>query len=579
MITRWSTRLLCCAAILALWHGTFLHGATYLSTSDLNQELRDMGQRRPDLMRVDLLARTSEAREVLVATVSSQSSIQRHEEPGLLAVAGLEGNDLVGSASLLHWLQTLIRDYDVEPSVRQLLDRVTIYIIPRLNPDAADLYFELPQRESLVNSTAFDDDHDGFLDEDGPEDLNGDGQISMMRVKDPNGEFMLDPLDPRLLLKADPAKGERGEWRLMVEGRDNDSDETWNEDPVGGVNLNRNFPYGHRYFAADSGAHPLSEDVTRALAEFVIARPHAGIVFAFGSGDVLTHTPKTEPPKSPPATIHERDIDILRELGKQWRDALGVKKEIPGGIPAGSFASWAYFHRGRLGVETRPWSAALQIELTKTPGPSGKSEGAAKKNAAPEADENAGSDKAADDKRNEEDRAFLKWADEHAPSVSSEWKAYAHPDFPNQLVEIGGFNPFAKSNPPGEQLLKLLDSHSRFLTSLAGKLPRLAIRKTQVTALGNDVFDVVLQIENNGYLPTSLAQGAVSREVHPTRVELALPGRQVLAGSARTLLPPIAGSGGMSEVRWIIHANGQRHVVFTVTSALAGTIREQLRLE
>ena len=35
------------------------------------------------------------------------------------------------------------------------------------------------------------------MDEDGPEDLNKDGVITVMRVKDPAGDYMIDPDDPR----------------------------------------------------------------------------------------------------------------------------------------------------------------------------------------------------------------------------------------------------------------------------------------------------------------------------------------------------------------------------------------------
>ena len=40
-----------------------------------------------------------------------------------------------------------------------------------------------------MNSAKNDDDNDGRLDEDGPEDLNKDGFITVMRVKDPNGRL------------------------------------------------------------------------------------------------------------------------------------------------------------------------------------------------------------------------------------------------------------------------------------------------------------------------------------------------------------------------------------------------------
>src|SRR6185503_11696796 len=172
-------------------------------------------------------------------------------------------------------------------------------------------------------------DHDGLVDEDGPDDLNGDGLITSMRIEDPEGEFILDPTDSRLLIKADKTKGEKGVWRLLSEGRDNDHDDEWNEDGPGGVNFNRNFPYNYKFFAPWAGLHQVSEIETRALADFVVAHPNIGIVFTFGAADNLIQTLKSEAGgKRPPTAISDDDIPYYRELGKAWREELGLKKEL-----------------------------------------------------------------------------------------------------------------------------------------------------------------------------------------------------------------------------------------------------------
>src|SRR5690606_41943574 len=40
-----------------------------------------------------------------------------------------------------------------------------------------------------------DDDGDGLFDEDGTDDLDGDGNICQMRIKDPHGDYKTDPED------------------------------------------------------------------------------------------------------------------------------------------------------------------------------------------------------------------------------------------------------------------------------------------------------------------------------------------------------------------------------------------------
>jgi hypothetical protein len=200
----------------------------------------------------------------------------------MLVVAGIEGNDLAGTFSVVTWAKTLAGRYENDDTIRKLLDTKRIYIFPRLNADAADALFAKPQIERIVSTLPVDEDHDGFSDEDGPDDLNGDGLITWMRVEDPEGEYILDPGDSRLMLKADRAKGEVGTWRYLKEGRDNDHDEAWNEDALGGVNFNRNFPHSYKFFAPDAGVNQVSEVETRALADFVIAHPNIAIAFTFG---------------------------------------------------------------------------------------------------------------------------------------------------------------------------------------------------------------------------------------------------------------------------------------------------------
>ncbi len=247
-----------------------------------------------------------------------------------------------------------------------------------------------------------------------------------------------------------------------------------------------------------------------------------------------------------------------------------------------------YFHRGRLSLAARPWSPALQIELAKVkpkegddkPKPDDKAkEEKPKDDKAADAKKDAEKKKAEDDKRNEEDRAFLKWVDASAPELFVPWKEFKHPDFAGKKAEIGGFAPFARSNPPEKLLADLADKHGKFLTALAGRLPRVGLRKSVVKPLGESVYDVTLQIENTGYLPTSLSQGGLTREVHQTRVVLKVDAKTILSGAKTTMLGPIEGSGGMKEVRYIVHAKERNKLEVEIISMLGGTVQASVDLK
>jgi hypothetical protein len=569
----WHTVLLGCVALNAS-----PGAAEYPDNKALANQLKQLARTHKKVARVESACATPGQHDVWRVELGAGGDKERAQRPAMLVVAGIEGNDLAGTASVVAWLEALAKGYESAEPIKQLLDSTTIYAWPRLNPDAAKHFFARPRVETAVSEAPFDDDHDGLVDEDGPDDLNGDGWITWMRVEDVEGEFILDPAEPRLLLKADRAKGERGAWRYLPEGRDNDADKQWNEDGIGGVNFNRNFAYGFKFFASGSGRHQISETETRALADFVIAHPNIGIAFTFGAADNLTQTPKGEAPKRPPVALHEEDVAWYRELGKTWREAVGLKKELGGATVPGTFSDWMYFHRGRLSLAARAWNPAMQLELAKAAKPkdekrkddAAKQQGEAKSDKTDTEKEKTPAERGREpDTRNEEERAFLKWIDENAKDSFVPWKPFEHPDFPGKKVEVGGYAPFAKSNPPEKLLSELAAKHGNFLTELAGKLPRIGIRKAEAKHLGESVFDVTVQVENTGYLPTALAQGSLTREVHPTRVVLKTDEKFILSGARITSLNAIAGHDA-KEARWVVRAKGVQRLEVEAISMLGG---------
>ncbi|MGW8266940.1 MAG: M14 family zinc carboxypeptidase, partial [Longimicrobiales bacterium] len=185
-----------------------------------------------------------------------------------------------------------------------------------------------------TNTFPFDDDNDGRVDEDGPEDLNGDGLITAMRVPDPDGAFMVDPDDPRLMKRADPSRGETGAYTLYWEGTDSDNDGFYNEDGPGGVDLNRNFQHEYPYWKADAGLHMVSEPETRALMDFVLAHRNIGAILTFGLTDNLV-----TPPDSRGALAGASVLDLPLFANASNADVFDV----------GVFAAGGGFGRGFFG--------------------------------------------------------------------------------------------------------------------------------------------------------------------------------------------------------------------------------------
>lgn len=568
--------VLICVTLLAVGL-PLVRGAEYYDNKSLGRRLASLVERNSALVRVDSIALSMRKRKVWLIELGKGTKQDRQMRPAMLVVAGIEGSDLIGCTAAVTWVEHLAEQYQDDAEIIKMLQTTTIYIVPRLNPDAAEYFFARLKIETSSNHKPVDDDHDGLLDEDGPEDLNDDGLITWMRIEDPEGEYILDPKDDRLLLKADHLKSEVGAWRYLREGVDNDHDERWNEDGQGGVNFNRNFPYGYKFFAEDAGVHPVSEAETRALADFVIEHPNIALVVTYGSADNLSKAPEGAEPagrREPMTEIHQDDAGYYRVMGEFCREALGLEKELEGALVPGAFSDWMYYHRGRLSLAARAWSPAVAVEISEA------AEEKEEQDSESEREENNKGEDAKDDedKRNQQERKELKWFDEHAPEAFVEWQPFEHPDFPGRRAEVGGYRPFALTNPPAEMVDEIADKHAGFLTKAAQRLPRIGVRKIECRHLGRSVYEVEIQVENTGFLPTVLEHGRTTREVHPTRLVMELDDESFLSGSRITNLPAIRGSGGMVELRYIVRVPEQEKIDFEVVSMLAGKVKSSVEL-
>ena len=151
--------------------------------------------------------------------------------------------------------------------------------------------------------------------------------------------------------------------------------------------------------------------------------------------------------------------------------------------------------------------------------------------------------------------------------------------------ELGGFLNFS-GLPRGElqgdvkalgtlgyyrQVAELGAKHGEFLVELAGMLPRVRIADAEVEAHGGGLFTVTVQVENTGFMPTSLQHGSRSRSVGPTLLQIQIDDDDILSGAAKTASVGIlAGSGSRGEVSWFIRGREGAEVTITLRSMKAG---------
>jgi len=496
------------------------------------------------------LGHTLGGREVHLLEIGSG---KLDEKPAILIVGSVHPPHLLGSELATRLARRLTQDAKTDESVRKMLDRFTFYVIPRPAPDACEAFFRRPYKECAGNERPVDDDRDGEVNEDGPDDLNGDGWITMIRVEDPSGPYMPHPDDARVLIKADAKKNERGRWSLYVEGRDNDQDEQQGEDPPGGVAFNRNFTFRYPYFKQGAGPHQVSEVETRAVADFAFSSANIAVVLTCTPEDNLMQPwkPDSEAESQPiKTTLLSADAPYFDYVAEQYRKVHGGKDPPSSPKGEGSFSEWAYFHYGRWSFACRGWWIpkvdSKKEKDAKAKDKTDKDTKPEKQTDTPEpSDENGGADEV----------NALRWFAREKIDGFVDWKPIAHPDFPDRKVEVGGFKPFLRLNPPESQLEPLAEKHWQCVRGLVELLPRLAIHRVKTEPLGGGVWRVEAEVVNQGYLPTASEMGRTSRQLQPLQIQIELPqGVSLATGEARVQLLPLAGNGGKAKHTWLVLA-------------------------
>jgi len=522
------------------------------------------------LVSYSALARTLGGNDVALLTVGTGKV---DTKPAVLLVAGVNPTRPVDSEVLLRVARQLVKAAETDAEVRGLLDRVTFYVIAQAAPDAAEAFFSKPLEQREVNLRPIDDDIDGQTDEDGPDDLNGDGLITVMRVEDAAGKYVIHPGDDRLMIEADPKKGEHGRYTLYVEGRDNDGDGRLNEDPPGGVAFDRNFTFNYPYFKPGAGPHQVSEIETRAIADFAFEHRNIVLVWTLSDRDNLLDKWKpdtTAEEKRIKTTLLAADAPYLDKIAKAYEEIRGKAKPPKSPESGGSFVAWVYFHYGRWSVATRPWWI-----------PKDEKESVEPKDGNPDDEDKDKKEESKKDERGAEDLQALAWFEKQGTEGFVDWQALEHPDLEGKKVEIGGFKPFLKDNPPASMLDDLAGRQYEFLLKLAGMLPRLKISELATEALGADVWRVTAAVVNEGVLPTVSELGRLTREPQLLQIELKLPaGVFLVTGHARRSIASLAGEGGRAEQKWLVRvAPGETPTLnVRVWSPMVGSVTRQIKL-
>ncbi len=600
-------------------------GSAYKDFEHLQSSLKALVKSNVKLAELESIGKSSEGRDIWLATIANKTGIPVSERPGLLISANLEGDHLIGSELAMRSMEYLLNNYGSDESVKKALDEHVIYFLPRINPDGAEKNFNSLVVGAKTNSTPYDGDNDGRMDEDGPEDLNGDGLISFMRVKDPNGLYMLDAENPALLKKADPVKGESGGYSIYWEGIDNDKDGFINEDPAGGIDINRNFQHAYPYNESDAGIHMVSEKETRAVLDWMLANKNIAIMLSFSESDNLISPPgskgelnsdkavsliqiantsfagaskvgmvstsrgfgmgmyggmrfsrqgqsqsqassgrSSRPARKPATTINKEDQEYFTLFSKKYKEITGIETQPFVRKPEGAMFEYGYYQYGVPSLSTPGWGMDMPKDTSK------REAMTERPSTERRGQSMRGGGSAMSGGGSGADATIFKWFEKNNPDGIIKWQSVDHPDFED--AEVGGFNLMDLVNPPVEMLDKLGKKHGEFMVYLSSLYPDVNIAETEVLNHGGGIFRIKAEIENSGFLPTALAHGVVSRGVKPTMVQLGVDPDAIMSGSSKNnYIQKLEGSGKRHKYEWLIKGKSGDRIELKVVAQKGGS--------
>ncbi len=497
----------------------------YHSLDRVYAALEALHKAYPELTALETVGKSEEGRPIMAMTVNNPKTGAALGKPAMYVDGNMHGNEIQGGDISLYLLDYLLGSYGKNAEVTALVDRVCFYVVPVVNVDGRHHFFADPNNPSSNRTLRIpiDDDRDGLVDEDGGDDLDGDGNLCEMRKKDPFGAYKTDPEDPRLLVRVKP--GEKGEWTLLgEEGLDNDGDGQVNEDGEGYVDPNRNwgFDWAPSYVQGGSGEYPFQAVGLKALAEWTLARPN--IVFAWSyhnNGGMLLRGPSRKGLGEYPAA----DVAVYDFLGKQG------ERIIPG---YRYMISWKdlYTTYGDSGEWITQTAGAYFFCAEVFQGESEAFKGVSERDE-PGTPREEAVRSVFEERVSEKER--LKFSDNVVQGeLYKPWKAFKHPTYGD--VEIGGWVKMSSRLGAPFMIKDLVHRNAMAALFTAKHLPDVSLEVFEVKSLGGGLFRVRTRLANPKAMPTMSALSQKNKLYPQDMLTVSGPGAKVVAGG--TLVDP-----------------------------------------
>jgi hypothetical protein len=321
---------------------TLLYDEQFHDPVEVDEEIDNIHSLVPELVDLEIIGQSYQERNLTCLRITNElNTVQKAKT---LVVAHHHGREQITVELALRFILHLLNNYGVDDTITEYIDTQEIFIIPTLNPDALEVVVNEGNHWLRKNLKPYDNDGDDLFGEDDVEDTNGDGCISNFLVyeKDYPSE------EPDFYFDVD--------WEYW-EGIDNDNDTLFNEDEVGFVDLNRNYPTFWGVGGGDllipetqvyCGEEPFSENETRAFRDFALNHRFA-MAYSLHSGINATYFPTDANEDWPEAVLYYQMAsdfaDILPDGFNDYLGYIGSDSRLDAGL-SGGWKEWMYNERG-----------------------------------------------------------------------------------------------------------------------------------------------------------------------------------------------------------------------------------------
>ena len=538
----------------------------YRTHSELYEAMKHLAGAYPELSELYSIGKSLQGRDLWTMEITNKETGAADEKSGLWIDGNTHSGEVTGSAVCLYTIGYLLENYGKDEFVTDLLDNTAIYVLPRVNPDGAEIFLTQPYHRTGGGIPNLDfPDGEGHYEE----DVDGDGVIVYMRVEDPAGDWKVSGKDPRLMLKRahEDTDDDGPFYKVLREGmflkyKPGKEVTMAPKRFIGGTN--RNYP---AYWApgglplGGAGPFPLWEREPRAIADFWADHPNLSGIHTFHtSGGLILRESTTRSDAWFVEQGLEADIAVYRLLANMGKEQTGYPAisiyedftfEDDRPFRRGCATSFFYEQLGAFvfSIELWDWPRLL--------GYGGFLE-------------RGGVNFSYSDLSEEDQLRELRWIDENFPEGFVDWHTYDHPQL--GPVEIGGIHTkYTRRNaPPGKWLEEEAKKCMMFALRHAALLPRLRIVDTVVTKVADTIYKIEVQVKNIGFLPTYVTQvGAKIKVSKPVMANINLPeSAELVTGykrvdldhldgrSARLLKPRVVGGEVIDKskrnVEWVV---------------------------